>query len=273
MALPPRVYFTLQEAAVRWDCSLADIAGWASIGRFDIMTAIGPVNVGHAVVAGYVVVSVTDIMQMFRRCGTGPTKSVLRRIRPKDQDEWIMMMDPATGIEVTLADLLIMADDVRRFETEFDLLRRPASNIGSTARYDWDGNVHHSDGADPRRGPSCYTGGVAGRGPGMVRGQQRKRGGARRADDPPQAHTDLEGAAGIVKAGTGSSGQPRHRRVMLTSERPPPHAPASAAAERRWRLHPRLRATGSPLGEHSAAWSASGYGPTACQSSLGTRRH
>lgn len=88
---------------------------------------------------GYVVVSVTDIMQMFRRCGTGPTKSVLRRIRPKDQDEWIMMMDPATGIEVTLADLLIMADDVRRFETEFDLLRRPASNIGSTARYDWDG--------------------------------------------------------------------------------------------------------------------------------------
>ena len=139
MALPPRVYFTLQETAARWDCTLADIAGWASIGRFDIMTAIGPVNVGHAVVAGYVMVSVTDIMQMFRRCGTGPTKSVLRRIRPRDQDEWIMILDPAERIEVTLADLLIMADDVRRFETEFDLLRRPASNIGSTARYDWDG--------------------------------------------------------------------------------------------------------------------------------------
>lgn len=139
MALPPRVYFTLQEAAVRWDCSLADIAGWASVGRFDIMTAIGPIKTGHTVVAGYVMVSVTDIMQMFRRCGTGPSKSVLRRIRPKDQDEWILMMDPAMGIEVTLADLLIMAEDVRRFETEFDLLRRPASNIGSTARYDWDG--------------------------------------------------------------------------------------------------------------------------------------
>lgn len=139
MALPPRVYFTLQEAAVRWDCSLADIAGWASVGRFDIMTAIGPIKTGHAVVAGYVMVSVTDIMQMFRRCGTGPSKSVLRRIRPKDQDEWIMIMDPAERIEVTLADLLIMAEDVRRFEMDFDLMRRPASNIGSTARYDWDG--------------------------------------------------------------------------------------------------------------------------------------
>ena len=138
MALPPRVHFTLHEAASRWDCTLADIAGWASVGRFDIVTAIPPVTRGRQIIAGYVVVSVTDIMQMFRRCGTGPTKSVLRRIRPRDQDEWIMITDPA-GIELTLADLLIMADDVRRFETDCDLLRRPAAHIGSTARYDWDG--------------------------------------------------------------------------------------------------------------------------------------
>ncbi|MGF6861766.1 hypothetical protein ABIE69_002339 [Rhodobacteraceae bacterium MBR-64] len=138
MALPPRVHFTLHEAAARWDCSLADIAGWASIERFDIVTAIPPVTHGRQVVAGYVVVSVTDIMQMFRRCGTGPTRSILRRVRPKDEDDWIMITDPA-GIEVTLADLLIMADDVRRFEADCDLLRRPASHIGSTARYDWEG--------------------------------------------------------------------------------------------------------------------------------------
>lgn len=138
MALPPRVYFTLQEVAVRWDCTLADIAGWASIGRFDIVTAIAPVTSGMQIVAGYVVVPVTDILQMFRRCGTGPTRSHLRRVRPKGQGEWFMIEDPA-GIEVTLADLLIMADDVRRFEADCDLLRRPASHIGSTARYDWDG--------------------------------------------------------------------------------------------------------------------------------------
>lgn len=139
MALPPRVYFTLHEAAARWDCTLADIAGWASVGRFDIVTAIAPVASGLQIVSGYVVVSVTDILQMFRRCGTGPTRSLLRRVRPKDQDEWIMIADPADRIEVTMADLLIMAEDVRRFETDCDLLRRPASHIGSTARYDWDG--------------------------------------------------------------------------------------------------------------------------------------
>lgn len=139
MALPPRVYFTLHEAAARWDCTLADIAGWASVGRFDIVTGIAPFAAGSQVVTGFVAVSVTEILQMFRRCGTGPTRSHLRRVRPKDQDEWIMITDPAERIEVTVADLLIMAEDVRRFETDCDLLRRPASHIGSTARYDWDG--------------------------------------------------------------------------------------------------------------------------------------
>lgn len=139
MALPPRVYFTLHEAAARWDCTLADIAGWASVGRFDIVTAIAPVTAGMKKVSGFVAVSVTDILHMFRRCGTGPTVSRLWQVRPLDQTEWVHLPEHRTGIEVTLADLLIMAEEVRRFETDCDLLRRPASHIGSTARYDWDG--------------------------------------------------------------------------------------------------------------------------------------
>jgi hypothetical protein len=139
MGLPPRVFYTLQEAAARWDCTLADIAGWASVGRFDIVTAIGSIPNGSQPLSGFVVVLVTDILPMFRRCGTGPTKSFLRRVRLKGQEDWIMIVDQSERIEVTLADLLIMAEDARRFETDCDLLRRPASHIGSTARYDWDG--------------------------------------------------------------------------------------------------------------------------------------
>lgn len=139
MALPPRVYFTLQEVAIRWDCTLADIAGWASVGRFDIVTAVAPIMVEMQVLAGFVAVAVTDILPMFRRCGTGPTKCLLRRVRPRDQEEWIVIADQQDWMEVTLADLLIMAEDVRRFEAAFDLARRPGAYSGSTARYDWDG--------------------------------------------------------------------------------------------------------------------------------------
>ena len=139
MALPPREYFTLHEAAARWDCTLADIAGWASAGRFDIVTAIPPVMQGLKDVAGFVVVAVTDILQMFRRCGTGPTTSRLWRVRPTGQTDWVLLPDHPTGLTVTMADLLIMARDVHKFEAECDLLRRPTSHIGSLPRYDWDG--------------------------------------------------------------------------------------------------------------------------------------
>lgn len=139
MALPPRVYFTLQEVAARWDCTLADIAGWASVGRFDIVTAIAPVTVEMQVLAGFVAVAVTDILQMFRRCGTGPTVSRLWRVRPVGQKEWVLLPEHAPGLTVTLTDLLIMAEDVRQFEAAFDLARRPGAYSGSTARYDWDG--------------------------------------------------------------------------------------------------------------------------------------
>jgi hypothetical protein len=139
MALPPRVYFTLHEAAARWDCTLADIAGWASVGRFDIVTAIRSIPNGLQPLSGFGAVLVTDILEMFHRCGTGPTTSRLWRVRPLKQAEWVLLTEHPAGIKVTLADLLIKAEDVHRFETDCDLLRRPASHIGSTARYDWDG--------------------------------------------------------------------------------------------------------------------------------------
>ncbi|PKP68473.1 MAG: hypothetical protein CVT82_15150 [Alphaproteobacteria bacterium HGW-Alphaproteobacteria-4] len=139
MGLPPKVFYTLQEAAARWDCTLADIAGWASVGRFDIVTAIAPVTHELQTLAGFVAVSVTDILQMFRRSDTSPGSCKLWRVRPVGQTEWVILPEHPSGFEVTLADLLIMADEVRRFEADCDLLRRPASHIGSTARYDWDG--------------------------------------------------------------------------------------------------------------------------------------
>jgi hypothetical protein len=47
MALPPRVYYTLQEVTARWGCNIADVAGWAAAGKFHIMTGIGLVRCGE----------------------------------------------------------------------------------------------------------------------------------------------------------------------------------------------------------------------------------
>ncbi len=138
MALPRRIFYALNEVAIRWDCPLADIAGWAHAGHFDIVTGIQRVNCGPESLAGIISVSVPDILPMFRRHGAVPTTGHLHHIRPPGVREWSFVTDPEEGIEVTLADLRIRGEDVQRFEDKHELLRRPAANSGATPRYDWD---------------------------------------------------------------------------------------------------------------------------------------
>ena len=118
MALPPRVFFTLHEASARWGCNIADIAGWADTGRFQILTGIAAVSCGEDIVAGKVVLSPMELLPLFRRCGTGPSEGVMRRIQPLGRQDWLLITEPAGGIPVAIADMMILAEEVHAFEEE-----------------------------------------------------------------------------------------------------------------------------------------------------------
>ena len=139
MALPPRVFFTLHEASARWGCNIADIAGWAHTGRFQILTGIAPVSCGDEIIAGMVVLSPMELLPLFRRCGTGPSEGVMRRIQPSGRQDWLLITDPAGGILVAIADMMILAEEVHAFEEENDMVRRVASGPGASTAYDWEG--------------------------------------------------------------------------------------------------------------------------------------
>lgn len=139
MALPPRVYYTLQEVTARWGCNIADVAGWAAAGKFHIMTGIGLVSCGEEIVAGRVVISPMDLIPLFRRCGTGPTEGVVRRIMTGEKGQWQIITDPVGGVTVAVADMMIMADEVHAFEEENDMVRRVAAGPGAATPYDWEG--------------------------------------------------------------------------------------------------------------------------------------
>ena len=64
MKLPQREFYTLQEVAARWGCTLADIAGWSTAGQLDVVTGIPPTFCGTTRVAGTVVVSTMDILSL-----------------------------------------------------------------------------------------------------------------------------------------------------------------------------------------------------------------
>lgn len=139
MALPPRAFFTLHETASRWGCTIADIAGWATVGKLDIVTGIPLAICGTEKVSGKVVVSPMDMLPLFRRSGTGPTSIKLLRVKPDAGADWIYVTQPADGVEVSIADLLISGQDVLRFEDEYDLLRRIGGGTGALSPYDWEG--------------------------------------------------------------------------------------------------------------------------------------
>lgn len=139
MKLPQREFYTLNEVAARWGCTLADIAGWSTAGQLDVITGIPPTFSGEKCIAGTVVVCVMDIVPMFRRCGNGPKTAHLRRLRTEVDTEWHLVTDPAEGVEVSVADLYLRGQQVLKFEETHDLLRRVSGGTGATSPYDWDG--------------------------------------------------------------------------------------------------------------------------------------
>lgn len=140
MGLPMRAYYTVQDVAIRWECGLDDLAGWAATGRIDIVTTIAPFMQDGRIYADFVVIPVTDLRGMFRCSTCGPARRPIRRFRVPGETDWIMIADPEDHIGVELADLLIMADEVHRFETEHGLSRRKGGDPGGApVRYDWEG--------------------------------------------------------------------------------------------------------------------------------------
>lgn len=139
MALPPRVYFTLHETAARWGCAIADLAHWADLGKFRIVTGIPPVRCGDEIVAGKVVLAPMDLLPMFRRCGTGPAEGNVRRIQQLVRADWQLITEPIAGVAVSVADMMILASEVHDFEEENDMVRRSGGGSGQASPYDWDG--------------------------------------------------------------------------------------------------------------------------------------
>lgn len=139
MKLPKREFYTVHEVAARWGYTIADVAGWSAAGHFDILTGIPPALCGERVIAGEVIISAFDILPMFRRCGTGPQTALVRRVRTKTETEWQLITDPAMGVDVSVADLLISGQHVHRFEEKNELFRRVSGSTGSVSPYDWEG--------------------------------------------------------------------------------------------------------------------------------------
>jgi hypothetical protein len=111
------------------------------MGTLKIVTGIPPVHCGEQRVAGLVNIAPTDILPMFRRCGTGPQEAHLLRIQPVEAEGWLYITSPGDGVLVSIGDMMILGHDVHKFEVTNDLFGRVAdgAGLGGGGDYDWAG--------------------------------------------------------------------------------------------------------------------------------------
>ncbi|MFV0300401.1 MAG: hypothetical protein ACK5IP_05910, partial [Paracoccus sp. (in: a-proteobacteria)] len=138
MPLPPVAFYSIYEIAVRWGCPPADVAGWAAEGHLKVVAGIPPVRCGDEVVGGLVEVPIAELMCMFRRFGPSDDIGRLRRVLKPGSATWAHVTEPSDGLPISSSDMLVASGSLLQFEEERDLLRRPASSIGASPRYDWD---------------------------------------------------------------------------------------------------------------------------------------
>ena len=141
MGLPQRVFYPVYETAARWGCTVSDIAGWAATGSLKIVTGIPPVACGDVRIGGLVEIEPMDILPMFRRCGTGPHQAHLWRVRQLEAKDWLYITVPKKGVKVSIGDLMILGQEVQRFEDANNLFGRVAEGAGLSddGDYDWTG--------------------------------------------------------------------------------------------------------------------------------------
>lgn len=139
MPLPPRFAWTVDEAAARLDRAPADVIGYAIQGKLELVASLPPWETAAGDGFGLTVIPPEAVLTMFRRDGAGPRHAMVFHVgKPDAGGDWHRLTNPAEGIRIERADLLVTAAQLDRFEEDHDLRKRPCARGGSSAIWDWE---------------------------------------------------------------------------------------------------------------------------------------
>jgi len=139
MAFPARCLFTIVEVSARWICSPTQIVDWAISDEIDLVAAFGQVEFGEQIASGLLGVPGTEVRPLFRPFGEAAKKVFVKQVRLTKGTAWSKITEPARGVRLTAADILITAAEIERFEQAHNINRSRGGGPGAPGRYDWDG--------------------------------------------------------------------------------------------------------------------------------------
>lgn len=148
--LPPRSFYSLTEIGARWSVTPFDLVGWCTDGLLLLSIALPPVKAGPETISGLVDVDGPHVFPLFRRDGAPSTTVAIRQVKAKEHG-LLWISEPAEGVVITAADVLVRRSEVERFEGQHGLFgsqrqsdvgigapARPRGGPGVPPRYDWD---------------------------------------------------------------------------------------------------------------------------------------
>lgn len=137
MAFPSREFFTVLEAAARWECTQADVACQALKDALELVATFPSIELADGPAVGLLAVQAAEIMPLFR--AVNPAKKArLFQVRKRESKDWQRIGDPISGVWMTLGDILITRSEMLRFEEEHEIVRPRLSVGGAPQRYDWE---------------------------------------------------------------------------------------------------------------------------------------
>jgi hypothetical protein len=139
MAFPAQYFYSILEVAGRWGCTQTEVINWAIAGELDLVAGFSPILFGDEPAAGLLVVSASDIRPLFRPFGKTEKKVFLKQARPVGSNALKLITDPARGVRLTAADIMITAREIDRFEEAHSIGRTRSAGPGSPGKYDWEG--------------------------------------------------------------------------------------------------------------------------------------
>jgi len=135
MAFPARCLFTIVEVSARWICSPTQIVDWAISDEIDLVAAFGQVKFGDEIASGLLTVPGTEVRPLFRPFGEAAKKVYVKQARLAKGTGWSTITEPARGVRLTAADILITADEIERFEQAHEINRtRSAGPCSATIK-------------------------------------------------------------------------------------------------------------------------------------------
>ena len=138
MAFPAQYFYSILEVAGRWGCTQTDVINWAISGELDLVAGFSPILFGDEPAAGLLVVSASDIRPLFRPFGKTEKKVFLKQARPIGSDALKLITEPARGVRLTAADIMITSKEIDRFEEAHSIGRTRSAGPGAPTKYDWE---------------------------------------------------------------------------------------------------------------------------------------